>query len=225
MIELYYPVKIAFINQGFGANGNVFYKQAGLLGHPGIDFRATHGQPVYASSDGTCYPQIDDHGGNGVLIRTAEWQVVYWHFIQDDAVVHTGQVVKAGDLIGYADNTGESTGDHLHFGLTPLINTDVNNGYHGTIDPTPYFNGKYAEDINNPPAKFQFTKTLKMGAWNNDVKQLQGVLKGVNLYSGTIDGIFGQITLQAVKAFQEAHKLTADGIVGKNTNYELNKLI
>lgn len=224
--ELYYPVKPFSVNQPFGANANAFYAQQGMKGHNGLDLFAKHGQPVYAACGGTCWPEVDDHGGNGVLIRTDKFQYVYWHLIQDDAVVHTGQVVEAGDLIGYADNTGTSTGDHLHFGVVPLP-ADVNNGYKGAIDPQPFFNGKYAEDIKNPPVilKYQFTAVLRLKAWSNDVKQLQVVLKAQGLYNGAIDGIFGAMTEKAVVQFQVAHGLAGDGIVGPKTNAVLNTFL
>ena len=153
------------------------------------------------------------------------YRTISWHLIDDDAVVKTGQVVKAGDLLGYGDNTGQSTGDHLHFGLH-IIGTDLNNGYKGFSDPQLYFNGKYAEEINNPVIipKFQFTKTLKLNSWNNDVKQLQIVLnkQDNNL---VVDGIFGVKTLKAVKEFQLNNQLVPDGIVGILTIGKLNKWI
>lgn len=228
--ELFYPVKPMFVNQVFGANANAYYAQAGLKGHAGIDFMAKHGQKIYASHDGICYPEIDSHGGNGVVLKSLDksYQSIYWHLIDDDAVVHTGQTVKAGDLLGYADSTGQSTGDHLHFQVTPLINTDFGNGYNGAIDPQPFFNGKYAEEINNPVppvAKFKFTKTLKNGSWNADVKQLQLVLGSQTLYNGAIDGIFGKMTQSSVIAFQTLHGLIPDGICGILTRNELNKLL
>lgn len=220
MIKLYYPVKPISVNQPFGTNYNAFYAQQGLKGHSGIDFMALHGQKVYATHDGICYPQVDAHGGNGVKLEGTDCTTIYWHLIDDDAVVHTKQAVKAGDLLGYADNTGDSTGDHLHYGLR-LPDTLINNGYGGYVDPQPYFNGLFAEDINNPPPPapvFQFTKTLKVGSWNSEVKQLQIVLK-----LAVLDGIFGQKTKAEVIKFQILHKLTPDGIVGPATRAILNK--
>jgi len=231
-VELYYPIKKYSVNQPFGQNWNPVYKQQGLKGHNGIDLLAVHGQKVFAAHDGVCMPQVDDHGGNGVVLISdilpngTQWKTLYWHLIDDNAVVQTGQKIKAGDLLGYADNTGQSTGDHLHFGLY-FFPQDFNNGYNGATDPQPYFNGKYAEDINTPilPVKFQFTKTLKLGSWNNEVKQLQTFLKGLGYDLGSIDGIFGPKTQLAVKTWQIANKLVGDGVVGIKTITLLNSLI
>ena len=53
--------------------------------------------------------------------------------------------------------------------------------------------------------------TLKLGSTGSDVKTLQGYLHL------QVDGIFGNITVEAVKAWQREHGLTADGIVGDKT--------
>lgn len=58
--------------------------------------------------------------------------------------------------------------------------------------------------------------TLKKGSRGNEVKILQQAL---NLYP---DGIFGPLTEEAVKEFQKANGLTADGIVGTKTWARLN---
>lgn len=230
-IELYYPTKPYRVNQPFGANWNPSYKQKGLKGHSGEDLFTKHGQPVYASHDGICFPTVDDHGGNGIVLQAEPlykaYFTIYWHLMDADAVVHTGQKVKAGDLIAYADNTGNSTGDHLHFGLTDYTNYDPNNGYEGHLDPQLYYNGKYAEDINKveeTKPKFVFTKVLRLKSFNNDVKQLQLILQKQNLYTGAIDGVFGPKTQQGVKDFQIKYKLYVDGVVGAKTNTILNTL-
>ena len=53
--------------------------------------------------------------------------------------------------------------------------------------------------------------TLKKGSRGEDVKVLQQAL---NLIS---DGIFGDLTDEAVKEFQRLNGLKVDGIVGNNT--------
>lgn len=60
-------------------------------------------------------------------------------------------------------------------------------------------------------------RLLKQGGRGNDVMEIQALLKKIGYYSGTVDGIFGAETVQAVKRFQLANGLTADGIIGPNT--------
>lgn len=58
---------------------------------------------------------------------------------------------------------------------------------------------------------------LKIGSAGDDVKSLQTYLKGIGLYQGKVDGIFGPQTQTAVKQFQSSNGLTSDGIVGPKT--------
>ncbi len=62
-------------------------------------------------------------------------------------------------------------------------------------------------------------KVLKNGSKNNTVKALQILLIGYGYSCGRCgaDGDFGSGTLKAVKAYQKAVGLTADGIVGSST--------
>lgn len=58
---------------------------------------------------------------------------------------------------------------------------------------------------------------LKEGSRGNDVKTVQDKLRRWGYYSGSVDGIYGPKTKEAVKYFQRKNGLTADGIVGKKT--------
>jgi murein L,D-transpeptidase YcbB/YkuD len=58
---------------------------------------------------------------------------------------------------------------------------------------------------------------LKKGSTDPAVRDLQAALKALGHDPGPIDGVFGTTTEAAVKAFQQAKGLTADGIVGKVT--------
>lgn len=60
-------------------------------------------------------------------------------------------------------------------------------------------------------------KTLRKGNKGTQVKVLQWLLNENGFDCGNADGIFGAKTLAAVKAYQKAHGLTTDGIVGRNT--------
>ena len=53
------------------------------------------------------------------------------------------------------------------------------------------------------------------------VRLLQQKLKSLGYYTGSVDGSFGAGTAEAVKSFQRAHNMTADGVAGGGT---LNKL-
>lgn len=57
----------------------------------------------------------------------------------------------------------------------------------------------------------------KYGSSGSEVTNIQTKLKRWGYYSGSIDGIFGSQTLNAVKKFQSKNGLTVDGIAGERT--------
>ena len=69
--------------------------------------------------------------------------------------VEVGDHVEAGQLIGISDNTGYSSGNHVHFEGQPMdkdagghpVLSEPDNNTAAAIDIEPYFNGMYAEDV------------------------------------------------------------------------------
>jgi LysM repeat protein len=59
--------------------------------------------------------------------------------------------------------------------------------------------------------------TLRLGDSGNAVIQLQNQLTNLLYYTGSINGIFDVATQNAVKRFQSINKITADGVVGRDT--------
>lgn len=57
----------------------------------------------------------------------------------------------------------------------------------------------------------------KYGSRGSEVTQIQTKLKRWGYYSGSVDGIYGTQTLNAVKLFQRKNGLTVDGIAGTRT--------
>lgn len=54
-------------------------------------------------------------------------------------------------------------------------------------------------------------------AYSYDTKTIQQKLKSWGYYKGSVDGVYGAKTREAVKAFQRKNGLTADGVVGPAT--------
>ena len=59
--------------------------------------------------------------------------------------------------------------------------------------------------------------SISQVATSSQNKQIQQKLKDLGYYSGSVDGIYGNATRNAVIAFQKANGLTADGVAGPKT--------
>ena len=64
--------------------------------------------------------------------------------------------------------------------------------------------------------------TLQKNSKSNEVLKLQQKLAALGYYTGQQTGNFGSLTEEAVKAYQKAKGLTADGIAGKKTLAAIN---
>ncbi len=100
--------------------------------HSGIDIAAPTGTPVKAAGAGkivaaTTRYNDSDAWGNVVVIDHGHGLVTRYAQL-DSYIVHKGDSVVAGDLIGSVGATGRATGPHLHFEV--LLDGD-------NIDPAP----------------------------------------------------------------------------------------
>ncbi len=101
------------IASGFGMRIHPIYGIAKM--HPGIDFTAPQGTPIYATGDGVVTTAGPGTGtGNHVVINHGYgYETKYLHMVRIKA--RNGQRVKRGEVIGWVGNTGASTGPHLHY--------------------------------------------------------------------------------------------------------------
>lgn len=84
--------------------------------HSGIDVACPEGTPIRASKDGVCIQrrEIETSYGKHLFIEHAENLIsIYAH--NSELLINEGDSVKAGDIIAYSGNTGNSTGAHSHF--------------------------------------------------------------------------------------------------------------
>lgn len=83
--------------------------------HAGLDFKARHGTPIVAVTDGRVTGAGRMGGcGNAVRLRhDGGIDTRYCHMSR--IAVNRGQSVRRGQVIGYVGSTGLSTGPHLHY--------------------------------------------------------------------------------------------------------------
>ena len=105
--------------------------------HDGVDIAAPEGTAILAAADGVVVTtnRTDSWGGSYgyyVKIRHDEtYETLYAHC--SEVLVKAGQEVEQGDVIALVGNTGNSTGNHLHF--------EVREGG-SKVDPMEFFKKK-----------------------------------------------------------------------------------
>jgi murein DD-endopeptidase MepM/ murein hydrolase activator NlpD len=138
------PIPNATVNQSYlWAEETVIFNTP--VAHKGIDFPGAIGTDVYAVADGTVvqvYESTADNQfgdkvwGNTVLLRHDDrhWDSttnslsyvysLYLHLKFNSVIPSEGAHVSLGDVIAKRDNTGNSTGSHLHLQFVLHPNSD-----------------------------------------------------------------------------------------------------
>ena len=112
------------ITQGYGcihnswARGSYPSCDGGKGGfHNGVDIASGLGTPIRAAQDGVIKAVESSPYAYGywVAVEHASGLVTAYTHMSSLRPVRTGQSVKQGQLVGYMDSTGYSTGPHTHF--------------------------------------------------------------------------------------------------------------
>jgi len=91
--------------------------------HTGADFPVNSGTPIHATMGGrVVWAGENGPWGNLVVIENGDYQVWYAHL--ESFNVAPGQIVGYGDVVGASDNTGNSSGPHLHYGIKQRTGKD-----------------------------------------------------------------------------------------------------
>ena len=115
---LAWPLPQTFsITSHFGYRENPFTGE--IEYHNGTDIAAPAGTPILAAADGTVTIAngIDSWGGSyGYHIKIDHGNGLETLYAHCSAICVTpGQQVRQGEVIGFVGNTGNATGNHLHF--------------------------------------------------------------------------------------------------------------
>ena len=115
------------ITSGYGIRFHPVLKVRRM--HPGLDFHAPGGTPIYATGDGVVR-EARSGGGLGryvkVLHETAGYLTVFAHMSEIAPGIRAGKSVERGDLLGYSGNTGLSEAPHLHYEVRDLDGNQLN---------------------------------------------------------------------------------------------------
>ncbi|MCE3229828.1 MAG: family metallopeptidase [Bacteroidetes bacterium] len=126
------------VTSGFGWRTHPIYKTQEF--HPGMDFAAEQGTPIYATGDGVVEraDNLAQGYGNHVVINHGfGYQTLYGHMSRIKAKV--GQKVLRGELIGYVGSTGLSTAPHVHYEVIKnLEKVNPINFYYNDLSPQQY---------------------------------------------------------------------------------------
>jgi murein DD-endopeptidase MepM/ murein hydrolase activator NlpD len=97
----------------FGVRIDPFFRAPSM--HTGMDFRASAGEPIYATAAGTVV-KAGWEGGYGQMVEIDHGEGLSTRYGHMSAIgVAVGQKVRAGQAIGRVGSTGRSTGPHLHY--------------------------------------------------------------------------------------------------------------
>jgi murein DD-endopeptidase MepM/ murein hydrolase activator NlpD len=114
--DLLMPVN-GWKSSDFGSRYDPYYHVWQL--HAGADFAAGGGTPIHAAANGRVI-RAGYNGGYGNYtcishgrVQGVGFQTCYGH--QSAILVHVGEHVRRGEVIGRVGTTGASTGNHLHF--------------------------------------------------------------------------------------------------------------
>lgn len=134
-------------------------RDGGRRSHEGNDIFASRNTPVIAASDGRIARVADRGlGGKQVWLYDARMGVSHYYAHLEKWNIQQGDLVNAGDTIGFVGNTGNArtTPPHLHFGI-------YKNGL--AIDPKPFI-WSQPEPVETDPLPYSPFATGKNNAAN-----------------------------------------------------------
>lgn len=152
MADIIRPIEPFQLTQGFGSNSTT-YAKFGLKGHNGWDFKTKFddtpkGQrDILASWLMEFYRQGIDPPGYGNFFETvcklkSIWKLTYAHCLS----IKSFPRATEGESMAISDNTGFSTGSHLHLTAKRIKIVDGvhvvqnhSNGYFGAVNPQEFF--------------------------------------------------------------------------------------
>lgn len=191
--------------RGYFPDGGHYGAPRGQYSHAGQDVTNSTGTAVYAAAAGTVIRRgwgvLTGRTGYGLVISHGGGRYTYYGHLSVFRVGSNASV-SVGQRIGDMGATGNVTGPHLHF-------ETHSGGLYDTVDPVDFMAAR-GVDLGGGWSR------IDPGAAGKTVVAIQHLMtqRGYELVA---DGAYGPVSVGAVKRFQEAEGLIADGQVGPQT--------
>jgi len=104
---------VGWVAAGFGYRTDPFTQKRQF--HYGIDIATSYGNQIVAPADGIVVETKTDRISGRTIVISHGWGITTHYFHLDKWLVHPGQKVKRGDVIGLVGKSGKATGPHLHY--------------------------------------------------------------------------------------------------------------
>jgi murein DD-endopeptidase MepM/ murein hydrolase activator NlpD len=115
---------------------NCLFQDPDYRRHTGVDFPEYEGSPVHATMAGlVVWAGKNGPWGQLVVVENNGYQTWYAHF--SSISVSKGEVISQGTKVGEVGTTGNSTGNHLHYGIKKRVGEKGANW----LNPLGYFDG------------------------------------------------------------------------------------
>lgn len=126
--------------------------------HNGVDFATPIGTPVISTGDGQVI-RVANHRYAGKYIAIKEFGAFSTRYLHlSKILVHKGQKVSRGQVIGLSGNTGRSTGPHLHYEL--------------------HINGNPVNPITSKIPMLKSIPETEIAVYQTHIKQLNDLMSG-----------------------------------------------
>ncbi|MEO6156225.1 MAG: M23 family metallopeptidase [Ilumatobacteraceae bacterium] len=83
--------------------------------HEGVDMMSPFGTPLVAVISGFATMKMNSLGGITVGLKGADGN--YYYYAHLSRWEGSSRAVSQGDVVGYVGHTGDTTANHLHFGI------------------------------------------------------------------------------------------------------------
>jgi hypothetical protein len=228
-----WPTNTKRVTSPFGWRRNPITGEAKSK-HNGIDIAKSGSRPILAAADGVVRRSyVSSSYGETIMleheINGDTWETVYAHMKKYTRKFKEGDKVKQGDVIGQMGDTGNSTGQHLHFEIhkNGLWNMAKSNA----VDPEQYLEKDlYPEEKLIVDGKWGFATTRALQVELGTVKD--GILSDQSrnditeaLYGDTVEFGTGKKGSLVIKALQKLLKVKQDGLLGPVTIGELQSYL